>query len=649
MIPSLRLLLLCLVLTAWAPGPAAGEAVDPLRRLAGEELLPSTRTALVAEACGAPVSPEALRVLFESDRRAPPLDATRIAVCRQQEDLIPLMVEEFARAYVGSRATSDPDVFERLLRGLQRFPHEVVRARLAEASYAGIVEAIRDRFVGNQVQNLAPDPTNPPLSTLRPEQQRRLEDAARRWFDGLMSHGPTGLQWLQTDSGGGIAMLEAALQQQLIDELVTHGSPGEKAVGEELLRQLPEPSGDPYPTGATVRPVVPLTVTVPPGVFRHPPPPRPASPAVPLAVGAALLLGLWVLALRRWPASRAALFPVGALVLVGGGLAAVELVLGLVGVRPLAELRPAFDPNQVSGPLYERVVLEGQARLAATQGGHRYGVLEVPKPPGRKRLVALGESSVHGTHYLAEEAFPAVLGARLDGVEVVNAGMGAALSDEILRAGLEALEWDPDGLLLYYGYNDLTHLPYMARFRGYSPRGMRLRRQLGQWRTVRVLRGVLPDRILYAGAVDERAAHLDDEEPSNEDLLSLVELARENATGNMVRLVAAARERGVPVLIVSQASNESGCPPHEAGRAAILAMQCSRDELAGIATQAAARTGTPWFDGAGVVRASIEALPRSEDVDPWNQLFWDGIHPTREGHELLGQALVEPVRELLAE
>lgn len=669
-------LLLPLLVALMVPGPSW--AGDALTRLMYEPLLPSTRDALVQEVCAGSVTEAELRPLFHAEQRSAALDAARIAVCLRQADLIPLMAGEFTESQLGAGVPSDPDVFERLLRGLQGFPPETVRARLADAGHEQLVESIRFRFVGNMVQNLAEDPDNPPLASLTPAQAERLRRFVAQWYSDLLDYGEVGLQWLQTDSGGALSMLQNAVQFQLVAELIEHGSVADAKIGLELVRQLPGrsnapaealerrlaredapalralagnlpegPEGPLLPTKARVYPVGPVAIELPPGQWLVPAGSSPLPLAVPAALVGLLIVALWALALRRWPRSRAVLFPVGALLLSVVGLLGVEVALTVLGVRPLVAVRPTFEPNQVGGGLYEPMDLEGEPHLVATLGGHRYDTIAVNRRPGLRRVVALGESSVHGTHYLAEEAFPALVEAGLDDVEVINVGLGGAVSDEILRTGLEALTWDPDLLIVYLGYNDLTHLPYMGRFRAYDAEGMARRRELGRWRLVRVLRGILPDRLLEAVPEHDQPSHLDEQEQTVEELLALTDLARENATANTVQLIVAARDQGVPVLLIAQASNEGACFGPPGGRAELLERGCYRDELAGVAREAARRTGVPLLEADSMFRAAAQARTRPPALSPWADFFWDGVHPTRLGHALLGEALIPVVAEML--
>lgn len=620
-----------LLLLALLPALAAADPVDGL--LAGDRL-PSTRERLVAEACALPeLSPERLAPLFDSDARTPPIDGARVANCRLDPALVPLMFSAFARSNLGTGASADPDVFERLLRGLQRFPPEVVRERLVQADHGAVVDAIHERFDGNWLQPIA---GRSPLPRLDDAQRARIDAVVDAWVEGLLAPDGPGLLSLQTDSGGGLVRLQELLQYTLVDFVAEQGPEGAR-VAAEVRNQLPGEGPEDAmvaPAPDQVHPVTdPVPTDAPAGDWWRPPTSGRRSPALTLGLGVLVLLALWALALRRWPGSRAVLFPLGAVAVGLGALLATEGALALLGVRPPDAVRPAIDPNRVSGQHHAEAELEGRRHVVSTWGGHRYEAIPLPKPPGTLRIVALGESSVHGTHYLAEEAFPAVLERDLgDGAEVVNAGIGGALSDEVLRVGLTALGWEPDLLVLDYGYNDLTHIPYMVDYAGVDLRGLAVRRALGRWRLARALGELLPDREAAA-----RLPVLGERSDDPAELAQRVEFAHQNAVANQRRLVLAARDAGVPVLLVVQPTNEDSC---FAGRTP--ADGCYAAELAAITAEVAEATGAPVLDGAAMLRAAAAETG-------WSALFWDGVHPTRQGHALLGHALADGVRRTLSE
>ena len=639
---TLRALLLVLLLAA----PAQASPPGALQRLASEDLLDTTRAELVAQACAAPeLAPDQLAPLFQLDRRTPPIDAARIATCRRDPALLPLMFSEFARSSLGAGASTDPDIFEQLLRGMQQFPLDVVRRELLEGDVDPLVDAIHGRFVGNWLMPLADDPENPVMSTLSAAQRAMVVTRVRAWLTNLLADGESGLVRLQTDSGGGLNSLSDAVQAELVRALIATGTPDEVQMALELARQIPGgagPTDSPMPQ-SRLYPVEPVRAWVPPGEYLEPAPSAPISPAwwVLLAVCGGLVVS--VLALRRWPKSRAVLFPIGGLGIGVLVLLGAEGVLALMGVRPLAELRPTLDPNRVGADRYEPVQLEGQPSIRSFRGGHRYEAFPTPKPPGLKRVVVLGESSVHGTHYLAQEAFPALLEAQL-GVEVINAGIGGALSDEIMRGGLEFLRWETDLLVLYFGYNDLTHIPYMESYEHLDLGGMQVRRGLSQWRLARVIADALPSGVIELGG-PSGPPRLSSDAPSQQDLMASADFARTNAAGNMVRLAQAARDQGVAVLLVAQATNESGCPPTES-RGAALERGCPGQDLARVARDAARLAGLPVYDAARLMRDVAEREPE-QAPERWEELFWDGVHPTRLGHATLAEGLAPAIRETL--
>src|SRR5438094_460716 len=76
--------------------------------------------------------------------------------------------------------------------------------------------------------------------------------------------------------------------------------------------------------------------------------------------------------------------------------------------------------------------------------GLRDRAYAVPKPPGRKRILVLGDSVAYGEQVAPGATFPKVLEARLDGVDVINSGVPG---------------WSP--------YNELHY--YLARGRSFQP------------------------------------------------------------------------------------------------------------------------------------------------------------------------------------
>lgn len=107
--------------------------------------------------------------------------------------------------------------------------------------------------------------------------------------------------------------------------------------------------------------------------------------------------------------------------------------------------------------------------------GFRGKDFEVPKPPGRYRIVCLGCSVTYGDSVSDFETYPVQLErelrkARPDlDVEVVNAGVPSYTSAETLaNFAFQCLDWEPDAVLVYEGINDLRPRQYCNFDSAYS-------------------------------------------------------------------------------------------------------------------------------------------------------------------------------------
>jgi lysophospholipase L1-like esterase len=154
-------------------------------------------------------------------------------------------------------------------------------------------------------------------------------------------------------------------------------------------------------------------------------------------------------------------------------------------MRPDPEL--FWEPR----PGYSGEFLGKQVRINAL--GMRGPELRLPKPPGRRRLVAFGDSITFGYGLGEADTYPARLGALLEdrGVDVANAGVTGYTSHQVLlrlRRLLPDLGIDIASFCV--GWNDGTLRPvpdavYAARLR--STRAVE--GALGDWRLYRLLAG----------------------------------------------------------------------------------------------------------------------------------------------------------------
>jgi lysophospholipase L1-like esterase len=120
--------------------------------------------------------------------------------------------------------------------------------------------------------------------------------------------------------------------------------------------------------------------------------------------------------------------------------------------------------------------------------GYRGPEVEIPKPPGTFRIVALGGSTTYSSATTAEQAYPAQLQQILrdeygfSNVEVVNAGLSGYTSwDTLANYMFRVTELEPDLLIFYEGINDVQPRAVASEcYRGANP-----------------LRGLSPTRLLW--------------------------------------------------------------------------------------------------------------------------------------------------------
>ncbi len=638
------LVVVALVLMA-CPSPAFS-----VSELLAEDLSPDARAELVEKACARVVTPEELSHLLQiASPRPAQIDAARIAACRKDPALIPLMYASFHRGKAALLA-NDPDVYERLLRTLQGFGADTLRAYLhdAELGLGGAAHAELSQLAWGRLHHdwLAPlggdaAPVEPSDTSSAPV----LTEAAR-WLDDVLS-APDGLVRLQTDSGDHGYVFLQRLQGWHLAALAR--DPAHAKLAAEVCAQSSlclEERDDPKQIGLPLRPVVPLDV--PPAATESviaPPLRLSATTTVLLLVLAAW--SAWSFALRAKPDWRGALFPLGAVGLAPTLLVGAELVLGALGVAPMAEQGGAgwSEPQALRGTqntpgfLLEPRTWGGDPWVEVVNDGARWTALPVSSP-GAWRIVTLGESSVHASNHLAEESFAEVLGRRLRKttgrpVEILNGGVGGAISDDIVSAAVDVLAAAPDLLVLYHGINDLGRLETLAGMRAFSPFQLGVRVLLDESRVARAIHELLPPRLSVAEPTNQGAWR--DTEPVEGDVaLRLAELAALRCSRNQQRIVRMAHEQGVPVIVIAQALVTGPTFPEDAEK---------RRLLREIAETTASRTGATLLDAHEILGA--HSLAHDGVADPGPAYFWDQLHPSRLGHAVLGEAIAPTALRLL--
>ncbi len=538
-VPTLALSFLLLVPLGHAAEVAPVDA--NLSRLLELTLAPRTRTEIEERLCAPEVelSEEQLeRLLGFQAPQVAQISGARIASCRQDLVLGPLMLETFLGAKFGY-LPFDPDIFERLLFGLRRLPQEQLAATLNTARYEHLLDAAWAHLLDTRLEALMTEGVLQ-RPTFSPEQRRAAQQFLTDWLDDLL--GGPGLVALQADSGDRALFLLEQFEAILLAELITGAQPGQARAAIEAARHLAHPFPEPARAlqqrlkagdlPEDFRPLLEQLPSADSGSVAAPPLPRTypqnsvslepsnrswtaqlkepgTSPHAwsSVLLVTTLLFIAWLLAMMGWPKRRGLLKRAGAILLTPLLLVATEAALTLSGVAPLMDVRPSFNPNQVPGQLWQMQQLDGVNFAVTIEGRARQLAFPVVKEEDSWRVFVLGESSVHGSYYPLEGTFAARLQHNLSlrnparKIEVINAGVGAALSDGIAHYAFEALRYQPDLLVLYLGNNDMSHFVAMAGFRGFTARSIELRYLLDRVRLVRVINDLLPAGLLdrFAG------------------------------------------------------------------------------------------------------------------------------------------------------
>ncbi|HCH63671.1 MAG TPA: hypothetical protein DFR83_12770, partial [Deltaproteobacteria bacterium] len=624
----------------------------------------------------------------------------------------PALFRLFLRSRYGIRGPSgrdslpeDPDLFERALRTLQRLPPEEV----AEGARVGLAPGLVDMAL----ERLRRDWWVPAASGLSPRARQFIESwqptesipTATGDLVALLERSPKATLFAMTTGGGSLvndvvapvqdalfaAMLrDASNHPELLRALcgvVADGAPAGAAVA-TVLAGLPSPDPE---TAASIQrardtlgsPAAPRPLQLPavppgriPGKTALPTPnvsveavTLPPSGRATLGIGwlrTLLGLGLTVSALgfalrsgrqlRRWPSL---LFGIGLFSLADG-------LLDVTRFAPPASNHPLFQFIAQSGvELHPKPGAEGHMYTGG--GSMRHTTVEVDPPRNQHRVVFLGASSVHGSHYLAEEAFPAMVAALHPQIEAINFGVGGATSAGVAAAGQSALQLKPDALVVMYGHNEVAQFTRLAVYQHTSAHLLRSRLMLSRSAIYRWLHTLVPVEASAAPPGDLYRTL----SPQRAEVADLTQLAVRHLRLQIGGLLAEARERTVPVFVVLPPTNlrfahleafDTPGPGDAADldrlrREAEAAVDSGDSPLATrLLQQAIDRSASPreivtpireelirvaHQHNATVLDAATWMTAHAPDGVTPSGLFWDDVHPTAEGHNALAR-LVGP-------
>ena len=243
----------------------------------------------------------------------------------------------------------------------------------------------------------------------------------------------------------------------------------------------------------------------------------------------------------------------------------------------------------------------------------------MPKPADTIRIFLVGESAAKGYPQPRNLAMSSFLQAMLTdawpekNVEVINLGTTAVASFPLVYQVRDALRFSPDLFIFYTGNNEF--------FGAYGTASINAAGSLPPWalRGMRAARGLalvqVLDSWLYRGA-DENQSLM--EEMIGQTVIAadspLREAAARNLAANLGTMLDEVRAAGVPSIVCTTASNESGLAPLGEDDTAGLDEKQQRElrRLMGAAADAADRDN--FAEAVNLLRQAVQLAPRQARV-----------------------------------
>ncbi len=268
-------------------------------------------------------------------------------------------------------------------------------------------------------------------------------------------------------------------------------------------------------------------------------------------------------------------------------------------------------------------------------GGRRFlpQTFSRQRPADTCRIMVIGDSVPRGSGLKA--AYPYRLqellrsqGIRAEVINLAVAGFGVRRSQLVLR---KVLDYEPGLIILHLNdsneYEDEREYRRSQDFQGWHPRHWLMKVFIFargyEIKTEKVLWRLLPDKIRLQNAINDADA----------EVLASLDQAKQDLWQQRVRrtakeTVALAQDKGVPVVLVTQADREAG--PAGQDRVVDHDLDALGHSLA----------------GPGVYVLSMKEL--FADLTPVRAYFADSAHLTAAGHEVLAQALADLVSQKAA-
>ncbi len=265
--------------------------------------------------------------------------------------------------------------------------------------------------------------------------------------------------------------------------------------------------------------------------------------------------------------------------------ASLELLLALLGIRSQSSEKDPFDGFARDQKLMELVHDDSGNEIYRTSRKKLvwFNDQSFPKKKGSKtkRVFCMGGSTTYGHPYWDSTSFSRWLREYLPVVdpshdwEVINAGGISYASYRVAALMDELVHYDPDLFVVYSVHNEFLERRTFEDLFQRSPLSLALESWLAQTRTWTLVRNVVlgniqekrtgsPESSQWVGGlsseVDEMLNHTIGpvDYHRDDDWKEKVLASYEQ---NVRRMVAIAREKGIPILLVTPASNEKDCSP----------------------------------------------------------------------------------------
>jgi tetratricopeptide (TPR) repeat protein len=314
-------------------------------------------------------------------------------------------------------------------------------------------------------------------------------------------------------------------------------------------------------------------------------------------------------------------------------VAAIELSLRLYGFGGYAPMFRKLGPVK-GGNLV--VAEQGGAQSWFFANSDRAGTSEQytfvdPKPTNTVRVVLVGESAIQGypqPRHLCASAFLQLMlqDAWPDRrVEVINIGTTAIASFPVLEIMTEALDYEPDLVVVYTGHNEFfgTYGVASVGHAGSRPWMLKTTRWLNSLAIVQALRKArhrqdsAQDRTLMEEMMERTYVGPDDWRRR---------AAANTLYQNVAQMIRRCEALGAGVLICTPPTNERGLAPIGVDKLDRLPSETRQEVIALLSTAEAERRARPAL--------AIPALQRILQLDPTHA----------RAHYLLGQALTDQAR-----